>query len=140
MLKKPFGEVDAVTSVLLFSLLPLIPWLVVWGAGAGTLHTVDGPAAFVVLTMSAVAALIAQFVYCGATFLRVRFPTDSLQLYMSVALLCLVLVFCIGVSVFWFKVAIDDGAVFFIATAAYTVFSLRIMIELKSVVRSIKFR
>ena len=119
-------------SVVLFSFLPLVPWVAVFTLGAEALHASDGPAAFALLTGSAVGTLLAQAVYCCAAFLVGVVQVRKVWTFLSACLLCVIIVFCAGSSFIWAKVSMDGGVLFGLAAVLYAAFGLKVMRDLVS--------
>lgn len=124
---KTVSESRVVTSIFLFSLLPIAPWIAVFWDVQGAVHVDDGPAAFVLLAVSAIGTLLAQSVYCGAMFLLFRGSVDRRLTYVAALLICCVLVFCVGSSLLWAKVSMDGGLLFGFAAGLYAIYSLKLV-------------
>jgi len=121
------SESRIIMSIFLFSLLPIAPWIAAFWDGSGAVYVDDGPAAFVLLAVSAIGTLLAQSAYCGAMCLLFRGSSDRRLTYVAVFLICLVLVFCVGSCLLWAKVGMDGGLLFGFAAGLYAIYSVKLV-------------
>jgi hypothetical protein len=120
---------------LFFCLALLSPWMGVFHHGSSEIHRDDGPAALILLTVTTVTTFIMFALYSVVSGLLSKFRTSRALYWIAITLMFCVAGFCVGLSLLWAKVSLDGEWLFMLAAGGYAVLSVRLVLELVSVIK-----